>query len=102
MTFDLKMNFQAMPWAEVLKWISDQADFSLQADVIPPGSFTYRDNSRDYTVGEALDIMSASLLGNGYSLIRRDRMLMVVDLEAPQVKNIIKELAEFVMPEATR
>lgn len=95
----LKMNFQAMPWAEVLKWISDQADFSLQADVIPPGSFTYRDNSRDYTIGEALDIMSASLLGNGYSLIRRDRMLMVVDLEAPQVKNIIKELAEFVPPE---
>lgn len=95
----LKMNFQAMPWAEVLKWISEQADFSLQADVIPPGSFNYRDNSREYTVGEALDIMSASLLGNGYSLIRRDRMLMVVDLEAPQVKNIVKELAEFVSPE---
>ena len=95
----LKMSFQAMPWADVLKWISEQADFSLQADVIPPGSFTYRDNSREYTVGEALDIMSASLLGNGYSLIRRDRMLMVVDLEAPQVKNIIKELAEFVPPE---
>ncbi len=95
----LKMNFQAMPWAEVLKWISEQADLSLQADVIPPGSFNYRDNSREYSVGEALDIMSASLLGNGYSLIRRDRMLMVVDLEAPQVKNIIKELAEFVPPE---
>ena len=95
----LKMSFQAMPWAEVLKWISEQADFSLQADVIPPGSFTYRDNSREYSVGEALDIMSASLLGNGYALIRRDRMLMIVDLEAPQVKNIIKELAEFVAPE---
>ncbi len=95
----LKMNFQAMPWAEVLKWITQQADLSLQADVIPPGSFNYRDNSREYTVGEALDIMSASLLGNGYSLIRRERMLMVVDLEAPQVKNIVKELAEFVKPE---
>ncbi|MCC6508396.1 MAG: hypothetical protein IT423_04770, partial [Pirellulaceae bacterium] len=92
----LKMNFQAMPWAEVLKWMCEQADLSLKADAMPPGSFTYRDNSHDYSVGEALDIMSASLLGNGYSLVRRDRLLMVVDLEAPMVKNYIKELAEFV------
>lgn len=92
----LKMNFQAMPWAEVLKWMCEQADLSLKADAMPPGSFTYRDNSHDYSVGEALDIMSALLLGNGYSLVRRDRLLMVVDLEAPMVKNYIKELAEFV------
>lgn len=92
----LQMNFQAMPWPDVLKWLCEQADMSLQADAMPPGSFTYRDNSRKYSVGEALDIMSASLLGNGYSLLRRDRLLMVVDLEAPMVKNMIRELAEFV------
>ncbi len=92
----LQMNFQSMPWADVLKWLCDQADLSLQADTMPPGSFTYRDNSRKYSVGEALDIMSAALLGNGYSLVRRDRLLMVVDLEAPMVKNFIKELADFV------
>lgn len=92
----LRMNFQAMPWADVLKWMCEQADMSLQADAMPPGSFTYRDNSREYTVGEALDIMSASLLNKGYSLLRRDRLLMVVDLEAPMVPNMIKELAQFV------
>lgn len=92
----LQMNFQAMPWPDVLRWLCEQADMSLQADAMPPGSFTYRDNSRQYSVGEAMDIMSASLLGNGYSLLRRDRLLMVVDLEAPMVKNMIRELAQFV------
>ncbi|MGN6545656.1 MAG: hypothetical protein ACTHK7_11450, partial [Aureliella sp.] len=92
----LQMNFQAMPWPDVLKWLCEQADLSLQADSMPPGSFTYRDNSRKYSIGEAMDIMSASLLNKGYALLRRDRLLMVVDLEAPLVENMIKELAEFV------
>ena len=92
----LQMNFQAMPWPDVLRWLCEQADMSLQADTMPPGSFTYRDNSRQYSVGEAMDIMSASLLNKGFALLRRDRLLMVVDLEAPMVPNMIKELAEFV------
>ncbi|MFO1062867.1 MAG: hypothetical protein U0892_03205 [Pirellulales bacterium] len=92
----LQMNFQATPWDQVLKWICEQADLSLHADMIPPGSFTYRDNSKTYSVGEALDIMSASLLNRGYSLLRRDRWLMVVDLEAPLTQKIVKELAQYV------
>ncbi len=92
----IQMNFQATPWPEVLKWLCEQADLSLQADAMPPGSFTYRDQSRTYSLGKVLDIMSASLLNKGFALLRRDRLLMVVDLEAPMVDNMLNELAEYV------
>lgn len=93
---ELQMNFQSMPWPDVLNWLREQADLSLQVDAMPPGSFTYRDNSRKYSIGEAMDIMSASLLNKGFSLLRRDRLLMVIDLESPQVKNMIDELSEYI------
>ncbi len=45
----------------------------------PPGTFNYSDN-RDYTVSEALDLLNGVLLTKGYTLIRRDRMLTVINL----------------------
>ncbi len=92
----LEINFQGEPWDNVLKWLAAQADMAFQADVIPPGSFTYRDRSRGYTVGQTMDIMNASLLNTGYTLVRRERILKCIDLEQPLSKELIKEFAEFV------
>ena len=92
----LEINFQGEPWESVLKWLASQADMALQTDVIPPGSFTYRDRSRGYSVGETMDIMNASLLNTGYTLVRRERILKCIDLEQPLSKELIKEFAEFV------
>ena len=92
----LEINFQGEPWDNVLKWLATQADMALQSDVIPPGSFTYRDRSRGYSVGETMDIMNASMLNTGYTLVRRGRLMKCIDLEQPLSKELIKEFAELV------
>ncbi|MDX1926959.1 MAG: secretin N-terminal domain-containing protein [Pirellulaceae bacterium] len=92
----LEINFQGEPWDNVLKWLAAQADMAFQPDVIPPGSFTYRDRSRGYTVGQTIDIMNASLLNTGYTLVRRERIMKCIDIEQPISKELIKEFAELV------
>jgi type II secretory pathway component GspD/PulD (secretin) len=95
---ELELNFNGQPWGEVIKWLADQADLSLQTNIIPPGSFNYRDRSRKYSVPEALDVMNASLLNDGYSLLRQGRMLRVIDFEQDQEMSgeLLKELADYV------
>ncbi len=92
----LEINFQGEPWDNVLNWLATQADMAMQSDVFPPGSFTYRDRSRGYTVGETMDIMNASMLSTGYTLVRRGRLMKCIDLEQELSKEVIKEFAEFV------
>lgn len=103
MEIPLTLNFKATPWEQVLQWIAGEAELSLQADTYPPGTFTYRDPYRTYTVAEALDVMNGVLLSKGYRLVRRQRSLMVIDLgngESPEVvRGLIRELAQLVPPE---
>ncbi len=47
-------------------------------------------------MGETMDIMNASLLNTGFSLVRRGRLLKCIDLEQELSKEVIKEFAEFV------
>lgn len=94
----LEMNFQAQPWNDVVQWLAKQGDLSLQNDIALPGTFTYRDRSRKYSVTEAMDIMNASLLNSGYTLFRQGRMLRVIDFETDQEKSgeLLNELADYV------
>ncbi len=100
---DLMLNFNGMPWEQVLQWIAKEAELSLQADTYPVGTFTYRDPYKKYSIGEALDIMNGVLLNKAYRLIRRQRSLMVLDLgngeSAEVVRGLLRELAELVPAE---
>lgn len=97
----LTLNFQSQPWNEVIKWLAAEADLSVQSDVMPPGTFTYRDKGRNYSVTETLDIMNAALLNVGYTIFRQDRMLRCIDFESDQKirGEVIKALADAVTEE---
>lgn len=93
----LKLNFKDVPWSDVLDWLATQADMSLQNDLVPPGSFKYRDLARDYSVTEALDVMNAVLLDKGYTLFRQGRMLRCIDFETQELAGeLISALADLV------
>ena len=77
---ELHFNFRHQPWTDVLEWFATQADLSLQMDTVPPGTLNYRDN-RAYTPAEALDLLNGVLLTKGYTLVRRHRLLMVINEE---------------------
>lgn len=87
----LRFNFQHAPWSDVLEWFASQADLSLQLESPPGGTFNYRD-SRRYSVPEALDVMNGQLQFRGYTLIRRGRMLTVLNVEdeiPPQLVELV-------------
>jgi type II secretory pathway component GspD/PulD (secretin) len=75
----LRFAFRFQRWLDVLEWFAQQADLSLVLDAPPPGTFNYTD-TREYSPVEAIDLLNGVLLTKGYSLIRRDRMLMVINL----------------------
>jgi type II secretory pathway component GspD/PulD (secretin) len=97
--FGLRLNFNSTPWSDVLKWLAKEAELSLQTDFFPPGTFTYRDPYRVYTVAQAMDIMNGVLLNRGYTLVRKQRALLCIDLgsgDAETIRGYIREVSEFI------
>lgn len=78
-TGQLQFKFQQQPWAEVLRWFAEQEGLTLVMTQVPQGSFTYKDN-RSYSAAEAIDLLNSVLLTRGYTLVRRERMLTVLQL----------------------
>lgn len=87
----IAFKFQYATWKDVLEWFAQQAGLSLQIDEPPPGSFNFQDDRR-YTPSEALDVMNSVLINKGFTLVRRGRMLLLLNLETP----IPPELVELV------
>ena len=100
-TFDeeLVFNFSGADWRMVLDWLADEADLSLQVDRYPTGTVNYVDNSRTYTVSGAMDVVNKLLLDRGFALVRRGRLLILIDLESENAASLISEMAELVTPE---
>lgn len=97
-TAQLQFNFSGTRWEDVLRWLADEADLSLQADRFPPGTLNFTDRDRTYSTSEALDLLNRLMLDKGYALVRRGRLLIVVDLEAELAQEYISSMAELVTP----
>lgn len=96
---ELVFNFAGADWRMTLDWLAEQANLSLQVDRYPSGTVNYIDNSRTYTVAEAMDVLNRLLMDKGFALVRRDRSLMLIDLEADNAAALISEIAELVTPD---
>ena len=85
----LRFQFRYQPWKDVLDWFAQQADLSLVVpETIPQGTFNYSD-TRDYTPAEAIDLLNTVLQTKGYTLVRRDRMLILINTEDPIPPNLV-------------
>jgi type II secretory pathway component GspD/PulD (secretin) len=87
----LTFSFRYQPWQDVLDWFADQNGLSLLMESPPPGTFNYRDPRR-YTPAEALDVLNSVLLTKGYTLVRHDKMLVVVNLEDGIPPNLVSDV----------
>src|SRR6056297_151605 len=94
----LRFAFSGTAWHEVLDWFASEADLALQLDQAPIGTFTFSDPSRSYSVSEALDVLNLTLMKSGYTLVRRGRILQLIDLEREKADKMISEIAELVDP----
>ena len=57
---------------------------ALQLDTVPPGTLNYI-GSRQHTPSEAIDLVNRVLLIKGYTLVRHDRLLSVINLEVEAI-----------------
>ncbi|MEM9645367.1 MAG: secretin N-terminal domain-containing protein, partial [Planctomycetota bacterium] len=94
----LGFNFSGTSWRDVLDWYVEQADLSLQVGQYPPGSVNYVDPTRKYSINESLDLLNRLLLDKGWALVRRGRMLTVIDLELENADKLIAEISEQIAP----
>ncbi len=76
----IRFNFRFQKWAEVLTWIAGEADLSLVMEEAPEGTFNYSDR-REYEPDEAIDLLNGWLMIKGFTLVRRDQLLMCVSLK---------------------
>ncbi len=93
-TDKIRFSFDEQPWKPIIEFFAEEAGFSLQPiDTPPEGSFKYHDD-REYTVMEALDQINGALRLRGFTLIRNNKMLVLMkDTEIPE------SLIETVLPE---
>lgn len=89
----LKFSFKYAPWQNVIEWFAEQCELSLLMDSPPQGTFNYTD-PREYSRAQAIDLLNSVLLTKGYTLIRREKMLQVVNLEDGIPPNFITEVSE--------
>jgi len=87
----LYFNFKYERWKDVLEWFADQAQLSLNMDVPPDGTLNYTD-TRGYTPTEALNVINSVLLTKGYTLLRRDRALILVELDGGIPPNLVRSV----------
>lgn len=88
----LRFNFRYAPWKDVLEWFAEQNQLSLVMESPPKGTFNYID-PQEYTPTQALDLINVVLQAKGYRLLRRDRMLWVINLEDKVPENLIETIA---------
>lgn len=75
----LEFRFRDQPWGDVLQWFADQDGLTLVMDRTPPGTFTYND-TRQYTSAQAIDLLNSVLLTRGFTLIRRNNLLTLMQV----------------------
>ena len=76
----LRFNFGAQQdWGEMLRWFAKQANLSLVMGNPPRGAFNYSD-SNEYTPAQAINLLNSILLTKGFTLVRRDKLLILVEI----------------------
>ena len=89
----LRFSFRYAPWQDVITWFAEQCELSLLMDAPPQGTFNYTD-PREYSPSQAIDLLNSVLLTKGYTLVRREKMLQVVNLEDGIPPNLVPEVTE--------
>lgn len=88
----MSFKFRFAPWEMVLKHFAEHAGLTLDLNVVPPGTFNYYDNGK-FTVTQALDIINGYLLQKGFVLVRRDKFLVVVNIDNGIDPNLVPDVA---------
>ena len=97
----LRFSFRNEPWDDVLHWFAVQADLALVMDDPPPGQFTYNDN-KNHTPTQAIDLLNSVLQSRGFTLVRREKMLIVSSTADGLPYDMVPEVTPEQLPDRGR
>ncbi len=84
-------NFRYAPWDQVLQDFAIGAGYTLDLNQVPPGTFSHLDN-KEYTAGQALDILNGYLQRKGYALIVKDGFLVCLNVDKGLLQTLIPDV----------
>jgi type II secretory pathway component GspD/PulD (secretin) len=76
----VRFNFTGQAWLDVLQWLADISDMSLDWQELP-SDYLNLVTQRSYTVEEARRVINRHLVVRGYSLLHQGEVLTVVNLK---------------------
>ncbi|HYM98583.1 MAG TPA: proline-rich domain-containing protein, partial [Aestuariivirgaceae bacterium] len=89
----ITFSFKGQDWEDVLEWLADISEMSLQMEEVPPGFLNLTSRGR-YTVEQVRDLVNSALINKGYTLLVNGEVLLVSKL-----KDLDKSLVPRVDPE---
>lgn len=84
---EIRLNFRNARLEQVLEYLSEAAGFTIVLETQIQGTIDVWSN-RPVSVQEAVDILDAALMRNGYAAIRDGKKLTVVDKDSAGRRNI--------------
>ena len=76
----ISFSFKGQTWPDVLEWLADISDMSLQWEEAPAG-YVDLTTRGEYTVSEVRDMLNSVLLSKGFSLLRNGEVMIVANLK---------------------
>ncbi|MFQ5732323.1 MAG: secretin N-terminal domain-containing protein [Planctomycetaceae bacterium] len=98
---EFSFSFENAPWRIVLEYFAKKANMTLDSHELPPDTFNYRDPNR-YSLTEALDVINGYLIPKSFILVRRDKFLVVHNLQGPVPPSIVPDVSLEDLPKRGR
>lgn len=95
---EVTFSFDSAPWSEVLRWLAEINNLSYTVEVVPSGTLNFIDSSRTYSPKEAMDEINGQLLPIGYTLVRREQTMYIIDLDNSFDRKLIADLLSETAP----
>ncbi len=88
---EFSFNFRFAPWDQVLQDFAAGAGYTLDLNVVPPGTFSHLDR-KQYKANQAMDILNGYLQRKGFALVRKDGFLVCVNVDKGIPPNLIPDV----------
>lgn len=88
----LRFNFSGAGWREVVGWLAEETGMALHVGDVPAGTFSYFD-PEPFTPDEAITRLNLFLIPQSYAIVRRGKLLSVINLGEPRSLQQLDSLA---------